>query len=90
MKILHLNLKKKYFEQIKSGQKKYEYRLINSYWNKRLLNKQYDKILIKLGYPKKDDNERIIERPFRGWIEKEITHPEFGPDPVTVRAIRVN
>nr|WP_319393335.1 ASCH domain-containing protein [uncultured Desulfobacter sp.] len=90
MKILHLNLKKKYWEKIKSGEKKYEYRLVTRYWAKRLVGKQYDKILIKLGYPKKDDVTRIIERPYRGWGQLEITHPEFGSDPVQVYAIRVN
>jgi hypothetical protein len=90
MNILHLNLKKKYWEEIKAGKKKFEYRLVNGYWAKRLVNKQYDKILIKLGYPKKDDVTRIIERPYRGCDQLEIIHPEFGSNPIQVYAIRVN
>jgi len=90
MKILHLNLKKKYWEKINAGEKKYEYRRVTPYWEKRLATNRYDKILIKLAYPKKDDVTRIIERPYRGWGQLEITHPEFGPDPVQVYAIRVN
>ena len=90
MKILHLNLKRKYFDEIKSGKKKYEFRKLTPYWDKRLVGRSYDKILIKLGYPKKNDESRIIERDFKGWEFKKITHPEFGPNPVLVYAIRVN
>lgn len=36
MKILHLNLKKKWFDMILSGEKKEEYRAFKPYWNKRL------------------------------------------------------
>jgi hypothetical protein len=37
MKILHLTLKKKWFDMIASGEKKEEYREIKSYWGKRLV-----------------------------------------------------
>jgi hypothetical protein len=36
MKILHLTLKKKWFDMIASGEKKEEYREIKPYWVKRL------------------------------------------------------
>lgn len=36
-KILLLNLKKKWFDMISSGEKKEEYREIKTYWEKRLL-----------------------------------------------------
>lgn len=35
MKVLHLTLKRKWFEMILSGQKKEEYREIKHYWSKR-------------------------------------------------------
>lgn len=35
--MLTFNLKKEWFEKIKTGEKKCEYRLANSYWTKRLL-----------------------------------------------------
>jgi len=38
MKTLHLNLKKKWFDMILSGEKKQEYREIKKYWINRLLN----------------------------------------------------
>ncbi|CDE59261.1 uncharacterized protein BN657_01508 [Fusobacterium sp. CAG:439] len=40
--MLTFNLKKEWFEKIKSGEKTHEYRLANNYWNKRLYN-QWDK-----------------------------------------------
>jgi hypothetical protein len=36
MKILHLTLKKKWFDMIASGEKKEEYREIKQYWEDRL------------------------------------------------------
>jgi len=36
-KILHLTLKKKWFDMIASGEKKEEYRTIKKYWAKRLV-----------------------------------------------------
>ena len=41
-KILHLHLKAKYFNEIKSGIKTEEYRLFNSYWCKRLDFRTFD------------------------------------------------
>lgn len=36
MKVLHLTLKKKWFDMIASGEKKEEYRELKEYWAKRL------------------------------------------------------
>lgn len=41
MKILHLTLKKKWFDMIYSGEKKEEYREIKSYWIKRLIDEMF-------------------------------------------------
>jgi hypothetical protein len=89
-KVLHLNLKAEYFNGIKSGAKIYEYRLQKAYWMRRLELKKWDYILIKSGYPKKDDAEKIILRPWLGYELQTITHPHFGNAPVKVFAIRVN
>lgn len=88
--ILRLPVKREYFEQIKSGEKMDEYRLVNSYWSKRIIGKTFDKIEITLGYPKKGDTERTITRPWKSSVIKEITHKHFGAEPVQVFAIRVN
>lgn len=90
MKLLHLNLKGEHFDAIKDGRKTEEYRLYNDYWMKRLIHKTYDGIVIKRGYPKRGDTSKTLERVWRGWTIKEITHPHFGREPVKVFAIKVN
>lgn len=87
---LHLNLKKEYFEAIKNGDKTEEYRVFNDFWKKRLLNRRYDKILIKCGYPKKDDMSKILEFPYQGWSIKTIKHKHFGEQKTKVFAIKLN
>lgn len=86
---LHLNVKGVYFHEIKVGAKLFEYRL-RSKWAKRIEGRTFERVLIKLGYPARDDAQRIVERPWRGYQIQTITHPHFGPDPVEVIAIRVN
>lgn len=87
---LHLNLKGEYFDEIASGDKIIEFRRYNDYWKRRLLDRHYDGIVIKRGYPKKDDKSKIIERPWRGFTIHTIQHEQFGSGPVKVFAIRVN
>lgn len=67
-KVLHLTLMKKWFDLIKSGQKKIEYRDIKPYWTKRLLDeggnpKNYDLIFFKNGY---SQNCRKMKVEFKG------------------------
>jgi hypothetical protein len=90
MATLTLNLKGEYFDQIKAGTKTEEYRLCKPFWAKRLEGRHYDNLVILRGYPAKDDQENRITRPYRGYTVKTITHPHFGPDPVTVYAIEVS
>ncbi len=52
MKILHLNLFRKYFDQILNGTKTIEYRDITPYWSKRLEGRHYDVIQFRNGYAK--------------------------------------
>lgn len=51
-RVLHLTLKKKWFDMIASGVKKEEYRETKPYWDKRLLGKDYDVIRFRNGYAK--------------------------------------
>ncbi len=65
MKILHLTLKKKWFDEILAGTKNTEYREIKPYWTKRLLNEdgtpiKYDFIYFRNGYSK-DCRKMIVE-----------------------------
>lgn len=86
---LQLAVKGKYFDQIKNGEKTEEYRLFNVYWKKRLINRTYDRLIITRGYPRKDDNERILTMHYRGYEIKTINHEFFGNNPVKVFAIKL-
>ncbi|EUM09817.1 ASCH domain-containing protein [Enterobacter sp. BIDMC 30] len=87
---LQLAVNGEYFDQMKRGEKKFEYRLLNDYWRKRLVNREYDRLIITRGYPRADDAERRIDVPYRGYKLQSIIHQHFGDDPVNVFAIRVD
>lgn len=89
MATLTLPLKAEYFDAIRDGTKTEEYRLVTPFWTKRLEGRSYDKIVLTKGYPRLIDFDRRIERPWRGFVRKTITHPHFGPEPVEVFAIDV-
>ena len=78
---LTLHLKRIWFDQIKSGEKKVEYRLYTSYWIKRLVKRKYDKIILLLGYPKKGTPGTRIERDYCGYEIEIIRHPEWNYEP---------
>lgn len=86
---LVLPLKDIYFNQIKAGTKTEEFRLVTPYWRRRLEYRTYDRIVLTLGYPKREDTARRLIRPWRGYRVTTITHPHFGPNPVQVFAINV-
>jgi len=86
--ILHLNLKEEYFNEIKNGNKPLEFRECNDFWSKRLINKEYDEVHFKLGYPKNDDTTRILKRKYFGYKLIVINHPHFNDSrPTKVFAI---
>ncbi|MDN2486407.1 ASCH domain-containing protein [Kosakonia sacchari] len=87
---LQLAVNGEYFDQMKRGEKPEEYRLVNAYWERRLVGRKYDRLIITRGYPKRDDAERRIVVPYDGFEIKTITHPHFGDKPVKVFAIKVN
>ncbi len=89
MKNLTLNLKGIYFDQIKAGIKPEEFRLYNPYWQKRLLNKSFDQVIIKRGYPSNQEKDKIITKKWNGYVIKKIVSPHFGESLVTVFAIDV-
>ena len=59
-KTLHLNLFRKYFDQIAEGNKTIEYRDKTEYWKKRLENREYDVIKFRNGY-RKDAPTMLVE-----------------------------
>lgn len=89
---LYLPLKKKWFDMIKSGEKKEEYREINRYWIGRLVAAMvpftgtvlsftiFGTLVFTLGYPKADDAERRLE--FKNpKIRLDYGQPEWGAEP---------
>lgn len=85
MKRLTLPLKKQWFDMIKSGEKKEEYRSISDYWRKRLIDKsgnfkRFDIVTFTCGYPSKYDIGRFIS-----FVNPSITtgegKTEWGAEP---------
>ena len=80
MKILHLPIKKKWFDMIRSGEKKEEYREIKDYWENRFfvnndpVFKQFDIVRFKNGYQK---NAPVMDVEFNGFEIRE-GNPEWG------------
>ena len=52
-------------------------------------NKNYDKVIIKLGYPKNCELEKILEFKYSGYEIKTIKHKHFGTNPVKVYSIKL-
>ena len=90
-RVLHLNLKGKWFDLIASGEKTEELRRATVRWKRRLAGRDYDEIHLKRGYPAKADyaTKRLI-RKWTGVTKRTIVHEEFGGDPVEVYVIDVS
>ena len=67
-KILHLILKKKYFDKIYNRTKKTEYRDFTPYWKKRIEGKHFTHIHFRLGYAK-DAPTMLVEIIDRNVVE---------------------
>lgn len=89
MRTLTLALKGEYFDAIKAGTKTEEYRQVTDYWRRRLDGRNYDRIELTRGYPRRGDSTRRLVLPWKGCRLTTITHPHFGTDPVEVFAIDV-
>ncbi|MCV5639501.1 ASCH domain-containing protein, partial [Escherichia coli] len=46
---LQLAVKGEYFDDMIRGEKTEEYRLCNGYWNKRIMFREYDRLIITKG-----------------------------------------
>ena len=68
-KVLHLVLKRKYFERIYNGTKTTEYRDVTKYWQKRIEDKYYTHIKFQLAYSKNPPT-MIVEVLDRNVIER--------------------
>lgn len=82
--ILHMTIKRQYFDEIKAGVKKKEYREVKPFWDKKLKGKKYTHILFQNGY--RSDSPRIMVE-YKGYNVEEITHPFFNNITLNVYAI---
>lgn len=89
--VLTIPVKGIYFDQIASGEKREEYRLVTQYWIKRIRNRAYSAVVLTRGYPKGGGIEGVtrLTRQWRGAMLRTITHPHFGDAPELVFAIDV-
>ena len=83
---LFIIIKRKYFDQIKDGSKKEEYREITQYWSNRLIDRQYDNVIFQAGYQKQSPRLKVK---FKGVKIKQITHEFFNNEPKEVFAIQL-
>ena len=75
MKILHLNLYRKYFDAIVNGTKTIEYRDKTDYWKKRIEGREYDIIKFRNGYAK-DAPVMLVE--YKGfWVSSDFEEYEI-------------
>lgn len=90
MTTLFLSLKSEYFDAIRDGSKTEEYREITPYWSKRIVGREYTDIVLTKGYPRADDMDRRIRKPWRGYRTGTIKHPHFGNQEIKVFIIDVS
>lgn len=86
-RVLTLALRRKWFDQVRAGIKTEEYRLDNEYWRRRLIGRQFDLLVLTLGYPSRDDHSRRIVLPWRGYTMRTITSEEWAGAPHRVFAL---
>lgn len=84
-KILEMTLKAEYFDEILSGEKKYEFRLRNLKWTQKLENRKYDYIELF-----KEGTGEVLSGKYKGYQHRKIQHKHFGDDLVKVYAIPVD
>ncbi len=58
MKVVVFNVKRKWFNKIRSGEKTHEYRLAKAYWESRLF--RADVAEFRCGYPANGDTDNIM------------------------------
>lgn len=83
---LQLTIKKKYFDEIFLGVKTEEYRVVKSYWSKRIIDKKYSHIIFTNGY---SQNSPKIEVEYLGYEIKKIKHDFFGSKKVNCFVLKI-
>jgi len=87
--LLVLRVKKKYYDLIRSGEKKVEYREIKEYWTKRLVNRKYVAVVIANRQNTFFSDPEWLIFPWNGYVEYPFGGAEdiFGSGDKMVYAI---
>lgn len=85
-KTLHIVIKRKYFDQIVSGTKTQEFRLVKPYWVNKLVDKDYTHIIFQAGYRSDAPRYRCA---YNGYDIINLRHEFFGDAEVTVFALNL-
>jgi len=62
MSAVVLHLKREYWDAIRDGIKREEYRARGPYWGRRIRNKDFSEVILLCGYPKRGDDSLMIRR----------------------------
>jgi hypothetical protein len=86
MNTLTFHVKRRYFDEMKSGEKKMEFRLRTPYWEKRLGGRTFCRVRILLGYPSRYALSRnnCLYFEWAGCDLSVLNHEQFGPVDVVV------
>lgn len=83
---LFIIINKQYFDEILSGTKKEEYRIVKPHWVNKIAGKKYSHIIFQNGYRR--DSQRL-EAEYLGYEVRNIRHEFFGNDDVCVFALKL-
>lgn len=84
MKKLHIIIKRKYFDEILSGKKTKEYRIVKPYWVNKIVGKNYSHIIFQAGY---SATAPRMEAEYLGYKIENLRHEFFGNESVVVFAL---
>lgn len=84
---LTLVLKNDYYDQVARGEKTEELRFATEYWEKRLVGRHYEKVVLTRGYPSAKDVTKRMVVPWRGVIRRQLSRSKTDGGAVEVLAI---
>jgi len=87
---ISISVNEKNFNEIKSGNKNFEFIFANKYWKKRIKNKKYSNLVIVSEQPKKIDSDHTLIMPYLGYEKQVIPRKLFDKNPVKFFVIRIS
>lgn len=75
MEILHLTIKRQWFDEIATGAKTTEYREIKPYWTTRLEGRAFDEVHFRNGYQPDSPFMRVK---YLGCLKKDLYEIQLG------------